>query len=90
MRRIDEIEKLDSCLNKSADDEWIFVLTARDAHAPAAVRKWADDYEASGGRPEKVAEARACADNMEAQREEMIVRRQNTHTRSVAATADVK
>lgn len=65
MRKIDEMSKADGTLGKSRDDEWLFVLCARDPLAPAVVRKWADDYESVGGRPEKVAEARACADRME-------------------------
>ncbi len=33
-----------SCLNKSADDEPLFVLTGRDAIAPMVVRQWAILY----------------------------------------------
>lgn len=69
MRKSEELSNPNSCINKSQDGEWLFVLCARDRHAPAAVRKWADEYEAGGGRPEKVAEARACADKMDAWRE---------------------
>lgn len=68
MRKSDELSNPGSCINKSKEDEWVFVLTARDPHAPAAVRKWADDYERAGGKAPKVAEARACADKMEAWR----------------------
>jgi len=65
----EELSNPNSCINKSDDGEPLFVLCARDKHAPAAVRKWADDYEAAGGRPEKAAEARSCADKMDAWRE---------------------
>lgn len=70
MRKSEELSNPNSCINKSDDGEWLFVLCARDRHSPAAVRKWADEYEAGGGRPEKVAEARACADKMEAWRQQ--------------------
>lgn len=65
-----ELSDPSSCINKSQEDEMVFVLCARDRHAPAAVRGWADDYERDGGRPEKAAEARAAADAMDAWRKE--------------------
>lgn len=65
MRKTDELMQPSSCINKSRPDEWVFVLCARDPHAPAAVRKWADDYERAGGNPEKAESARWTADQME-------------------------
>jgi hypothetical protein len=40
MRKRDELTDPASCLNRARADEWIFVLLARDAAAPAAVRAW--------------------------------------------------
>jgi hypothetical protein len=53
-------------LAKVADDEPIFVLRAQDQLAPALVRAWADFAEMSGCPDEKVAEARLCANQMQA------------------------
>ena len=39
-----EISTPTSCLNKSQDNEPLFVLTARDVIAPHAVRQWAQLY----------------------------------------------
>jgi hypothetical protein len=62
-----------NCLAAAEPDEPIFILLGRDAHAHAAVRKWADDREAfikTGAKPvedmHRVWEARECADKMEA------------------------
>lgn len=55
-------------LGRSADDEPVFVLCARDPLAASFVRQWAFQYEFSGGRPAKVAEALALANQMEAWR----------------------
>lgn len=41
MLKREEIETPTSCLNKSQDDEPIFVLCARDKLAPEVIRKWA-------------------------------------------------
>lgn len=40
----DEIANPESCLNKAADDEPIFVLRSNDPCAAKIVRKWADEY----------------------------------------------
>jgi len=45
--------------------EATFTLRGRDRLAAGLVRLWASRAEAHGCRPEKVAEARACADAME-------------------------
>lgn len=66
MLKKDEIADPNSCLNKAADDEPVFVLRAQDACAPTHVRDWAEHAELRGCDPAKVAEARALADAMEA------------------------
>lgn len=54
------------CLAKVAPDEPIFILRGRDVCAPEAVRKWARMALDAGCPREKVDEALACADKMEA------------------------
>lgn len=44
MLKRDEIADPNSCLNKAADDEPIFVLRANDPKAANAVRNWAAHY----------------------------------------------
>lgn len=52
------------CYANAEDDEPMFILLARDIHAPFLVRAWADMREAAGEAPSKIEEARACADAM--------------------------
>ena len=59
------------CYENAAPDEPMFVLLARDRDAPALVRVWALARERRGYNPEKVAEARVCADAMEKYRAEL-------------------
>lgn len=55
------------CIAKAASNEPVFVLRAQDKLAPALVRQWASKAEVFGQcPPEKIAEARALADAMEA------------------------
>lgn len=56
----------DTCLQKAADDEPIFVLRAQDRLAPAVVRMWCEMAELMGVAPEKTREARNLAIRMEA------------------------
>lgn len=56
----------DSCLQKAADDEPIFVLRAKDKHAPHVVRLWASLAKETGCPPTKTKEAHELADRMEA------------------------
>ena len=56
------------CIKNAEPDEPYFALLARDKHAPALVRAWANARELEREDPAKVAEARACADSMEAWR----------------------
>ena len=73
MRRIDEVRNPLSCLNKAKDDELIFVLLARDPCAVETVRFWASTRVSKGiNKPtdQKIAEALAWADKVEADWEE--------------------
>lgn len=62
------------CIGKSADDEPLFILCARDQFAADLVREWADRVEhhayrtaeLTGARKEKIAEARRLALRMDA------------------------
>lgn len=54
-----------SCYNNAAPDEPLFTLRAQDSLAPEIVREWAYRALAAGTPPEKVAEARKLADQME-------------------------
>jgi hypothetical protein len=58
------------CYKNAEPDEPMFVLLARDKSAPTLVRLWAQWREQNGEDPKKVAEARECADKMEAWRRE--------------------
>jgi len=42
MRKIDEVNNPNSCLNKAKDNELIFVLLERDEAAPIAIQAWID------------------------------------------------
>lgn len=55
---------------KAEPDEPTFTLIARDPMAPALIRLWAAQRWQEHEDPEKVAEARECADAMEAWRKE--------------------
>ncbi len=39
---LESLAKGEGCLGKSADDEPVFILVARDMYAAEAVRHWAD------------------------------------------------
>lgn len=54
------------CYANAAPDEPMFVLLGRDPMAGALVRAWAEMRALTGEEPAKVAEARACADAMDA------------------------
>lgn len=61
------------CYANAEQDEPMFILLGRDPSAPDLVRGWADDRErliSAGRKPESdrpmIAEARKCADDMEA------------------------
>ena len=44
MLKRDELSNSNSCINRAADDEPVFVLRAHDPAAPEIVREWADAY----------------------------------------------
>lgn len=52
------------CHTAAAPDEPIFTLRANDPLAPVLVQRWAHDYLANGGNPEKAEEALKCAREM--------------------------
>lgn len=54
-----------TCYDKAGEDEPLFVLRAQDILAARLVREWADRAEKGGTKPEVIAEARACAAEME-------------------------
>lgn len=59
----DKPSKFD-CYREAAPDEPMFLLLARDKHAPEIVRIWAALREAEGEDEAKVEEARDCAEAM--------------------------
>lgn len=73
MKKSMELRDPRSCLGRARADEPIFVLLARDQHAPGTIREWCDRYlGANGGfsgaskrQRAKVLEALALADEME-------------------------
>lgn len=52
------------CYFNAEPDEPMFILLARDKHAPSKVLAWAREREDEGEKPEVVAEARKCAYDM--------------------------
>lgn len=58
-------EQGDTCYDRAAPDEPIFVLRAQDIIAPEIVREWAFRAKKAGVPKEKVDEARRLADQME-------------------------
>ena len=76
MTKAEEVAALEAgrgCLGKSADDEPVFILVARDKFAARLVREWADwvEHEAAvtaqltAIRREKIADARRLAMRMD-------------------------
>jgi nicotinate (nicotinamide) nucleotide adenylyltransferase len=71
MIKKDEIDHTESCLNKARDNERLFVLLARDAAAPVAVRAWvAERLRLGKNQPDdaQIREALDCASRMEIER----------------------
>jgi hypothetical protein len=69
MKKSRELNDPGSCLNRARDNEIIFVLLARDAAAPAAIRAWAGERMRLGKNrlsDPQILEALSCADAMEA------------------------
>ncbi len=59
-----------NCYANAESDEPMFTLLARDPQAPVLIRAWAAQRWQQGEDPEKVANARAIADAMDAWRKE--------------------
>lgn len=57
MRKADEIADPQSCLNRSAADEPVFVLCARDQSAPGIVQRWMTQAARDGVNADKLAGA---------------------------------
>jgi len=71
MRKQDELSNPQSCMSRARDDEMTFVLLARDAAAPFAIRAWADKRIHLGKNKlddPQIIEALQCAEEMEKQR----------------------
>lgn len=71
MLKFVELADPDSCLNRAKDAEMVFVLLARDAAAPVALRAWAAERIRIGkNQPddEQILDALAAADAMDVQR----------------------
>lgn len=84
MIKRDEVESSDSCLNKARDSERLFVLLARDAAAPVAIRAWvAERLRIGKNKPTdpQIVEAIDCARLMEIERREIEDSRRQTEMR---------
>lgn len=71
MTKADEVADPESCLNKAADGEMLFVVLARDPAAAATVRFWVRERVRLGVNSPgdlKLLNALGCADVMENQR----------------------
>jgi hypothetical protein len=78
MIKHEELTNPDSCMNRALDNEMTFVLLARDAAAPVAIREWVAERIELGKNEltdEQIKEALACASAMEKQRWEGFARR---------------
>jgi hypothetical protein len=73
MFKKDEVSRPDSCLSKARPEEMIFVLLARDAAAPAAIRAWIEARISLGKNhpaDNQILEAESCARMMERQQQD--------------------
>ena len=61
------------CYDTAEPDEPMFILIARDPNARRLVDRWATLSEVEGGNPDKIAEARQCAIDMEAWRVDKVL-----------------
>jgi hypothetical protein len=72
MRKKDELTNPAGCMFRAWDDEMTFVLLARDAAAPVAIRAWiAERIRLGKNHPDdpQMVEAEECAKIMERERE---------------------
>lgn len=76
MLKKDELENLNSCLNKAKHNEMLFTLRAHDVCAPATIRHWVSLRLMHGKNvadDPQIKEALECADFMEKQYMEGLV-----------------
>ena len=66
MIKRDELSNPNSCLNKAAEDEPVFVLRAQDVLAPIVVSLWAELAASHDCNDAKVRDAEALANAMRA------------------------
>ena len=74
MKKCDELNDSESCLNKATDNERLFILIARDPAAPIAIRAWIAERIRLGKNvpaDEQIREAFKCAALMELERVEI-------------------
>lgn len=84
MIKRDELDYTESCLNKARDNERLFVLLARDAAAPVAIRAWVAERLRLGKNTAddpQIVEAMDCARLMEIERRESEDSRRQTEMR---------
>lgn len=70
MRKCNEITDPSSCLNRAGNDEYVFVLLARDKAAPVAIRAWCAERIRTGKNTpvdQDIVNAIECAIHMEMQ-----------------------
>lgn len=78
MIKRDVIDNSESCLNRAASQEHLFVLLSRDPASPVAIRAWITERLRIGRNvpgDEQIREAYECAALMELQRSEIEVSR---------------
>ena len=76
MKKIDELDNKQSCLNRAHDQEIVFVLLSRDKCAPTTIRYWCaarlSEKKNKVTDPE-IQEAYKIADQMELQHSEFLL-----------------
>ena len=84
MIKRDELEHPESCFNKARDNERLFVILARDAAAPVAIRAWVAErlrLDKNSASDPQILEALECARLMEIERREVEDSRRQTEMR---------
>lgn len=72
MIKEDELTSPNSCLNRAFPTEMVFVLLARDAAAPVAIRAWVSErlrLRKNKLEDQQIKDALFCAESMDRQRE---------------------
>lgn len=75
MVKLEELTNPSSCMSRAADYEMTFVLLARDAAAPVAIRAWVAERVRLGKNSiddEQIKEALHCAGYMDQQRRDRV------------------